>query len=1001
MKITLFTNATILDSTKDMLSSIDKSDFSQEHIVVVPDKYSLQAEKNVLAILGDSLFNVRVLGLTKLAGELLDEMGVKCEVVSEGESLLLTQKAIDEVAENFKVFKRGNFAFCQEMNKLISQLKSSCVESGELSAVGDSLSNCKYHDIKLVFDKYNEFLGGRLDANGKLLLASKFAGGEELKNKHFYFGYFDAFTAEGFKLIESLASFAGSLSFACARPLSVGNDYLFDNDIQNKITRIGVKCGASVEVREGKNDFSRQKTALLKGVLSYEKIRLENEGFYTLLGGNNLEEEVGFVGKTIFYLLHKGYRYSDIGVYVSDLEKYHPVISRVFDRLGFVYFEDLPITAEKTLIVRAIKSLFAVGGGGYQKDDLISLFLNPLFDSRELIDIVQKKEVAGRRAYKIYLSNLFDFDWFFEEQSMCKSVKDYVCLTKKLLLILEAGFEDFWLKYGEKYLKQQVIEVQAFDLIKQSLQLLEKYDSIISGEEFVLRLGGLLCSPLSSPPTYIDALNVFDATSSSMESKKIVFILGGQDLPCVTGEGGLLSDEELKINVQKEISPTIRMINRRNRFKLFTLLSTPKERLIITYQILNDEGKKNELPSYIASLNQIFSVKEEKLSSFLKSGNISTEGRLLCAGNRACIVEEGAKLSSQDRAFLEIDKRLFTPLRETFSGDAKSLFFGDGRFSASQLESYFSCPFKHFVRYGLNIKEREKKDFSPIDIGNICHKMAELFVKQFSKEDVKSSSQIEEFVLKNFGGVIKLLDLESKLEECHDKTQILLFLKKYIKSFLCDVQRELTHSSLTPLPPEKVLSSFSIGDLNLKGRADRIDTGGGYFKIVDYKTGKTKDVLKELYFGNKLQLFLYANSVQKESGLTCGGVFYFNAKFDYAKSEEDKKLLKGLARGDEDFVPLLDYDIDDKGKSDILSIEKQTDPKKGLYKGKAIAGEDFSVYLNYSTLVAQKAIGEIEEGFVQPKPSEGACGRCAYRGICLFSAEKGERLTGEKVSFEE
>lgn len=1000
MKITLFTNATILDATEEMLSSIDKSDFSQEHIIVVPDKYSLQTEKKILSLLGDSLFNVRVLGLTKLADELLARLGVKCDVVSEGESLLLTQKAIDEVAENFKVFKRGNFSFCQEMNKLISQLKSSCVESGDLLPRNETLSDGKYHDIKLVYEKYNEYLGGRLDANGKLLLASRFAGGEELKNSHYYFGYFEAFTAEGFKLIESLTSFAGSLSFACASPLSIGNDYLYDNDIKEKIIKIGRGKDVAVEVRAGKQDLSPTKNGILRGVLSYDKINLANNDFYHLLGGNNLEEEVNFVGRTIFYLLHKGYRYSDIGVYVSDLEKYQSCINRVFDKFNFVYFLDLPILADRSLIIRAIKSLFAVGGGGYQKEDLVSLFLNPLFGCQNLIDIVQKKEIGGRRGYKTYLSKQFGFDWFFEEEMACKSVTDFVSLTQKLLSELERPFEEFWKDKGDGYLKEEGIERQAFDLAHQSLELLKKYDSIISGEEFVLRFSGLLNVPLSTPPTFIDGLNVVDATSSSMENKKIVFILGGQDLPCMVSEGGLLSDDELKINAQKEISPTIRMINRRNRFKLFSLLSTPTERLYITYQILNDEGKKNELPSYITSLNQIFSVKEEKLSLFLKSGLSSKEGRLLCAGNREFLVENGEHLAKQDKANLGIAEKNFSVNRNTFSGDAKGLFFGDNRFSASQLESYFSCPFKHYVRYGLNLKEREKKDFSPIDIGNICHKMAELFVKDFSKEDVKSISQINDFVSKNFDRVISCLELATKLEESQDKKQISLYLKNYAKSFLRDVQRELLHSSLTPLPPEKAVASYNIGDLTLKGRADRVDTGNGYFKIVDYKTGKTKDVLKELYFGNKLQLFLYANSVQKESGLTCGGVFYFNAKFDYAKSEEDKKLLKGIARGDEEFIPLLDYDIVDNGKSDILAIEKSKNPKKGLYKGKAIGNEDFSVYLNYAGRVASRAVKEIEEGYIQPKPSEGACERCAYRGICLKTDDR-ERQTGDKVSFEE
>lgn len=1001
MKVSLFINATILDATQDMILSIDKKDFSQEHIIVVPDKYSLQAEKAILQNLGDSLFNVRVLGLTKLANEILKEMGVKSDTVSEMESLLLTQKAIDEVAENFKVFRKGDFGFCQEMHKLIGQLKSSCVEKDDLAIQSSGLSGSKYHDIKLVLEKYNELLGGRLDANEKLLLASKFAGEKSLKNKHFYFGYFEAFTAEGYALLETLISFAESLSFSCAQSVSIGNDYLYEKDIKEKVTKIAIQKGASISVKKGKGDFSKIKNALLRGVLSYEKIKCENNGFFSVFGARDREEEVDFTAKTIFYLLHRGYKYRDIGIYVSDLSKYEAALSQIFSKYDFVYFIDKPISAQQTLIARAINALFNVVRKGYQKEDLISLFQNPVFSSYNLVEQVLKRDISGKRGYKIYLSQQFPADWFFEEQQKCHSTKEYVKLIDKLLVGVENNFDDFWREQSQDYLKEESINRQAFKLIRDCLVLLEKYDSIISCEEFAQRLEELLkMTDLSSPPTYVDGLSIGDATNSSMETKQIVFILGGESLPCQVSEGGLLSDEELKANSQKEISPTIRMINRRNRFKLFSLLSTAKERLIITCQTLNDEGKKIELPSYIKSLNEIFSQREEKLSFFLEGGTLSRNGFLLSVGSRQDLLQNHYRhLSQKDREELGIQLELSLNRDENrvnLSLDAEKLFFPDGRFSASQLETYFSCPFKHFVRYGLNIKEKEQRDFSPVDVGNICHKMAEIYVRHYLAGD---NCEIRDFVNVNFYDIIKTLDLKEKFDECQDKKQVEIYLKNYLISFLRDVDRELIHSSLKPLSQEKFVSNISLAGLTLKGRADRVDQGGGYFKIIDYKTGKTKDILKELYFGNKLQLFLYANAIQEESKLKVGGVFYFNAKFEYAKSDEDKKLLKGLARNDENLIPLLDYDIDLKGKSDIISIEKSTNAKRGLYKGRALADEEFEIYQNYALRVAEQGLKEIKEGFVQPKPCLGACERCSYRGICLYSEEKGRRLTNDKIEF--
>lgn len=977
MKVTLFTNATILDATKDMLAQIDKSDFSQEHIVVVPDKFSLQAEEDVLSLLGDSLFNVSVMGLTKLANKILEDMGVRQESITNAEGLLLTQKAIDEVADRFKVLKRVD-GLALEMNKLISQLKSSCIEGGDFNLDCEGLSAGKYHDILLVFEKYNEFLGGRLDQNGKLLLASRFAG-DRLKNKHFYFAYFDAFTSEGYKLLDSLICNSTQMSFACPQALSIGNEYLYDNDIRDKVTRLAIKNGASVEVKSGEHGFSPIKNALLRGVMSYEKVRLDNKGFYTLLGASGIEEEVEFVAKTIFYLIHNGYRYRDIGVYVGDINKYKGCIDRIFSSFDLVYFLDTTLLAKDTMICRGVISLLAVCGGGYQKNDLISLFLNPLFESEDLGGVVLENDVWGRGRYKKYLSS-FKYDWFFDEYHLCKSVKDYVELIRRFLRESKGAFDEFWRK-DEAYVREEGINIQAWSVLEESLDLLEKYDSIIKGEEFSSRLKGLLSmTDLSALPSYIDSVMV-GGTDSSMRERKILFILGGQDLPITLAEGGLLSDDQLKLSPDKEISPSVRMINKRNRFKLFTLLSTSTERLIVTYQSVNDEGKRIELPSYIASLNSIFSQKEVKLSLYLEGIMLTKEGGLLNAGNRSCFIREGGILGVEKYNHIERDWV-----------ENGGIFFEDSKFSASQIESYFSCPFKHFVRYGLRLKDRKQSDFSPIDVGNICHKMAEIFLLEWKKN---KSVFVENFVDKTFKWVIQSLDLSGKLYESEDGLQREGYLKNYLKGFLRDVKRELSHTKLTPLPPEKYISNIEVEGLSLKGRADSVNVGGGYFTIIDYKTGKTGDILKELYFGGKLQLFLYSNAVARESGLTSGGVFYFNGKFAYSTSDEDKKILKGIVRNDEGIIPLLDSDIEEIGRSDILSIEKGDN----CYKGRAIAGDDFSKYEAYSLKVAGRGLAEMKEGYIQAKPLSGACERCSYRGICLQSKDKGFRQTNGKIEF--
>ena len=47
MKMKIYQNATIFDAVRDMIGAIDNSDFSVEHIILVPDRFSLICEKSV------------------------------------------------------------------------------------------------------------------------------------------------------------------------------------------------------------------------------------------------------------------------------------------------------------------------------------------------------------------------------------------------------------------------------------------------------------------------------------------------------------------------------------------------------------------------------------------------------------------------------------------------------------------------------------------------------------------------------------------------------------------------------------------------------------------------------------------------------------------------------------------------------------------------------------------------------------------------------------------
>ena len=124
MKIKVTTGSTIYSSAENIFRQIDKSDFFTPYFVVVPDRFTLQAEKLLFDTLKiKATFNINIVGLSTLAGKILKENG--SEQLGATEGVLLVQKIMLEEKDNFVYFKKTNSILCEEIFKTIQQMKSS------------------------------------------------------------------------------------------------------------------------------------------------------------------------------------------------------------------------------------------------------------------------------------------------------------------------------------------------------------------------------------------------------------------------------------------------------------------------------------------------------------------------------------------------------------------------------------------------------------------------------------------------------------------------------------------------------------------------------------------------------------------------------------------------------------------------------------------------------------------------------------------------------------
>ena len=95
MKIEIVTGGTIYEAGVNTIKQIDCHDLAYQNLVVVPDAFSMQAEELIFDCLGiKTAFNIKVVGISKLAGTILRESGVQFERVSGIEEVFNIYKAV-------------------------------------------------------------------------------------------------------------------------------------------------------------------------------------------------------------------------------------------------------------------------------------------------------------------------------------------------------------------------------------------------------------------------------------------------------------------------------------------------------------------------------------------------------------------------------------------------------------------------------------------------------------------------------------------------------------------------------------------------------------------------------------------------------------------------------------------------------------------------------------------------------------------------------------------
>lgn len=353
----------------DEIIKVAKESPEKNVIYIVPEQFSLQAERNLIEKSNSkTILNAQVLSFKRLAYHVFAELGQSSKpLLDEISKAVLLRKILNENIESFLYFNKGickKQGFIEKIGKTISEFFQYCITPkrleeliAELEKKGEVTNTLlKLKDIRLIYESYTNYLAEEYISSDETLdfLSEKISASKLVSGSIFYIDGFNGFTPQEFKVLEQLFKVADRVTVALtltSSPNRIGQIESFDPyyDSKNTIRRLSelAKAGkATIEppLRLEKNLRHKNNKELAHLEDNYFKYpyveyNAETENI-TILSASNKYREINKTAVTINNLIKdNSYKYSDIAIILPN-EEYKSYLFSTLDRYKIPYFAD-------------------------------------------------------------------------------------------------------------------------------------------------------------------------------------------------------------------------------------------------------------------------------------------------------------------------------------------------------------------------------------------------------------------------------------------------------------------------------------------------------------------------------------------------------------------------------------------------------------------------------------------------------------------------------------
>ena len=955
--------------------------------IVVPDKLSLFMERFLFEKLNlVSSFNIKVSTLNRFAKK--NCFIPKDKQISKVGSILLIYKILNENSVDLEILRnrRYSFEYAEEIFNTITQLKASKISFDEMfmfDSQNEQLTK-KIHDLAKIFQLYETYKAGLLDSSDLFLLSSLTVA-DNRENAKILFVGFDDFTAIEYTIIERLA-------ISCEVNIinyysKENNRYIYNNQVFDKLRNIAYINELQFDVV---NEETNKSEINLKQFLSNNLFGIKNDKFtiknetVKIYSGKDFRDEIEFVARIIRQKTFNGNQFSSSGVAVFDLQGKEEVIKEIFSKYEINYYIDSKFQLDQSIFYKFLLSLLKFNLEGYSLIHLIDLINSPFYDEKFEIKqmLIEKLSSIKFRGYK--LSNIAVDENLIKAREKLQdfinlilidkntNISDLIKRLEKIneILRIEEILNEIANKKSE--ITDKIILNKSKEVVLNLLEDINRY-YLDANLETVFDIYSHIASVvnINNLPQTLDAVKVIDA-NDCMEIFLDLYLVNCKfdNAPSLKFDCGIILDSEIaELNFKNKLSPTIAHINRLKKLELFNTSLMFEKNLTITYS--------HTMSDLIRELKQRLQVEIEGELIDLPALNDFSFGKYI-ALSKWDYIEFLSKNNKNHKYFINFygNVKNFSQI----SSENKQIYDEMKTISASQLENYFKCPFYYFVYNILKIRPNIENDIQSLDVGNILHELLFVYYKKN-----KNVGDIYEFCKNQ---IFKIVDRDERLKINANSPTLINLIDEGVR--VINGLNYIDENTLfKPLYFEFEFSNdkaLHLNEVDLVGKIDRVDYYEDLMRIVDYKTGKAEAGLKELFYGNKLQLFLYSVAMENVIKKHTIGGFYLPLHNSYTREIGNSYSLKGFFENDERVVHALDARLQPGDKSDIVNVKMNKDFVASRTLGyKELNNDEMNSLKKYSIELSNNAIKEIKSGYIEPTPSSLSkpCEYCPYAHICM------------------